>query len=310
MPKALELSGKRFGKLVALKRDGHIGTCVAWLCKCDCGNEVRVRTSSLMNGRTTKCPNCSNNQLIDLTGQRFGRLTVLSFVGTVGHNSFWHCVCDCGNESDVSSHKLRTGHTTSCGCLHKEMLAERSTSHGLSKERLYKVYASMKSRCFNPNEAEYHRYGGRNITVCDEWVNSYEAFHNWAIESGYDENADMYECTLDRIDNDKDYSPDNCRWISIRQQNRTRVEVEMTDLKGATKRFWSMTHAESVTGHDRHDISRACNSGAAMSDGSVWRRCSTLKLLDDPLLYKDGFTVSAERRISAAQEEHEQMALF
>jgi len=230
-------------------------------------------------------------KLIDLTGRRFGRLTAVSYVGMVGHNSFWRCVCDCGNEANVSSHKLRTGHTRSCGCLHKETLAARNEKHGLSHSRLYTIYASMKSRCYNEREREYDRYGGRGIRVCKEWLESFKEFYNWAVINGYDESAPRGTYTIDRIDNDGDYCPQNCRLISIYQQNRRRIEVEATCEDGTRRRFWSMRSAGSAVGVDRKQISIACSSGTC-AKGMSWRACKTLKLLDNPILYRDGVVVS------------------
>lgn len=229
-------------------------------------------------------------KLIDLTGCRFGRLTVVRHVGMTGHNTFWHCVCDCGNEVDVASHKLRTGHTRSCGCLHNEMLSMRNSKHCLTNSRLYAVYASMKSRCYNERSHEYASYGGRGIRVCEEWRDDFKAFYEWAVSSGYESDVPRGTCTLDRIDNDGDYRPDNCRWINIKQQNRRRKEVEATYADGTTKRFWSVRAAGEATGTDRKKISSACVSGDILN-GASWRACKTLKLLDDPTLYTLGVVV-------------------
>lgn len=155
----------------------------------------------------------------DLTGQRFGRLTVIRREGSDKRgNAVWLCRCDCGNETVVDGWSLRCGNTKSCICLKYEVVKEQFTVHGQSLSRLHGVWKGMKERCSNPKHNRYHRYGGRGITVCDEWRNSFQAFYDWAIVNGYDENAPRGQCTIDRIDNDKGYNPDNCRWVDAKTQ--------------------------------------------------------------------------------------------
>lgn len=159
----------------------------------------------------------------DLTGQRFGRLFVIEREGSDNQKRVtWRCRCACGRETVVASSYLLSGNTKSCGCLRNEVLIKCSTKHGKRHTRLYDVWRNMKGRCYNPKNRKYDRYGGRGITICDEWKNDFQTFYEWAMANGYDENALFGECTLDRIDNQKGYSPDNCRWVGIKTQNNNR----------------------------------------------------------------------------------------
>ena len=150
----------------------------------------------------------------DLTGKKFGKLTVIKFHHT-NHNKYWLCKCECGNETIVRGSSLTNGGTTSCGCGKQQL-------NGASKERLYSVYNSMIQRCENPKSNRYNNYGGRGIKVCDEWKNNYFAFRKWAYENGYNENATYGKCTIDRIDVNGNYEPDNCRFVDMKTQAHNR----------------------------------------------------------------------------------------
>lgn len=153
-------------------------------------------------------------KVVDLTGQRFGRLRVLGQDGytRVSRNAVWVCQCDCGNTARVDSGMLRHGDTASCGCYRKEVIAERNRRHGMRRNRVYTTWVGMRQRCGNPNAHAYENYGGRGITVCERWRN----FQNFY--------ADMGErppgLTLDRIDNDGNYEPGNCRWATRQVQSQ------------------------------------------------------------------------------------------
>ena len=164
--------------------------------------------------------------MIDLVGEKYGRLTVVEFDRLQNHKTYWKCVCDCGLTVIATGNNLRSGNTQSCGCLHREKVADigrRNAGHGEShnnRTRLYTIWCGMRQRCNNPNRAAYKLYGGKGVKLCDEW-NDYSKFREWAYANGCEEpkpgqsKGDMM--SIDRVDPDKAYSPDNCRWVSLRQ---------------------------------------------------------------------------------------------
>jgi hypothetical protein len=163
---------------------------------------------------------------IDLVGKRVGRLVVLEKVEEkrINNSSIWLCKCDCGTIREYQTRALTSKqHYKSCGCLIPERAKEASTTHGMCKTRLHKIWTNMKQRCSNPNSDSYHLYGERGIKVCDEWL-TFEPFKEWSLENGYKSNL-----TLDRIDNNGNYNPSNCRWTThSRQMRNTRRSVYLT----------------------------------------------------------------------------------
>lgn len=179
-------------------------------------------------------------KLIDLTGKKFGSLTVIERVQNKNNRVYWLCRCDCGNEKIIASDSLRQGLTLSCGCLHKKIVAKTCKNnflkHGLAKTRINNIYHNMKRRCLDKTNKNY---GKRGIQVCEEW-SKFENFYNWAINNGYQD-----DLTIDRIDNNGNYEPSNCRWVNYKKQanntrkncnitynNKTHTLIEWAELKG------------------------------------------------------------------------------
>lgn len=169
---------------------------------------------------------------IDITGQRFGRLTVLRFdkIDKRGEK-FWLCQCDCGNVTSVSSSKLRSGYTKSCGCLQQEHRKKGfNRRHGMTNTKLYVIWQNMKHRCNDPNNIMFQHYGGRGITVCQEWLSGFEQFLKWAEAAGYHEGL-----SLERINVNGNYEPNNCKWITQTQQYLNRTDSHYLTAFGKTQ---------------------------------------------------------------------------
>lgn len=156
-------------------------------------------------------------KLIDLTGQRFGRLLVLNKSLEKRNRVFWDCICDCGAKKAVSGKLLRNGESKSCGCLFKES----KITHGLSKCKIYEVWSGMINRCEWQGNSRFHRYGGRGINICSEWRTNFENFYTWAVNNKFREGLQ-----LDRKDNDGNYEPSNCRFVTakVNAKNRSRIK--------------------------------------------------------------------------------------
>lgn len=166
----------------------------------------------------------------DMTGERFGRLTVTTYAGKApnGH-TLWECKCSCGAFVTVSRSNLISGRQVSCGCKRREQAGMINQTHGGRNSRLYSIWCNMITRTTNPKGTAYHRYGGRGVKMCEEWRNNFEAFRDWALANGYTE-----ELTIDRIDNDGGYEPDNCRWVPWSEQFNHRSNTKLITYHGET----------------------------------------------------------------------------
>lgn len=169
------------------------------------------------------------SKAIDLTGQRIGKLVVLGRTERRGGRVAWLCRCDCGNETVAITTSLATGRKKSCGCLQKERVSETFKKHGQYKTRLYKIWSNMLQRCGNPKNDSYSTYGAKSITVCDEWKD-FDSFYAWAISNGYADNL-----SIDRIENGKGYSPENCRWATPQEQTDNRQCCRYVSHNGKTQ---------------------------------------------------------------------------
>lgn len=174
---------------------------------------------------------------LELLGKRYGRLIVIEQLPNKNGNTWWLCKCDCGNEKAVQGTRLVNGHTRSCGCLVTDVTVARNKQgfkYGIRGNRIYRIYWGMRTRCYNTTDHNYKRYGGRGIKICDEWLNSFEAFRDWSLANGYRD-----DLSIDRINNDGDYEPSNCRWATNEQQQANKTHpgsnhkpVRQLDLDG------------------------------------------------------------------------------
>ncbi|MBS4171915.1 hypothetical protein [Bacillus sp. FJAT-49736] len=166
----------------------------------------------------------------DLTGQKFGRLTVVRRDTSSNKTFLWVCKCECGNVKTVRSFDLRDGKVKSCGCLHAEKVRTNTRTHGKRNTLIYHIWCSIKGRCFRTTCKDFPNYGGRGITMCDSWRNDFMSFYEWSMSNGYKEGL-----SIDRINNDGNYEPSNCRWVTQAKQSRNKSNNRFITIDGMTK---------------------------------------------------------------------------
>lgn len=211
-----------------------------------------------------------NKREYNLAGKKYGRLTVIQLSHIEKHHKVWLCQCECGNNTLARTGNLNSGSVQSCGCLMKDNMRKVATTHSLSRSRIYRIYINMKMRCSKPTEIQFHNYGGRGIKVCEEWKEDFMSFYKWAMANGYNK-----KLTLDRIDNDGNYEPSNCRWATYEEQCRNKGNNRLISINGVEK---SLIEWSEMSGIGRATIAKRINVG--------WDEKDWLKPVNSAKLYK------------------------
>lgn len=238
----MDYSGQIFGNIKVLKRaDGDLDRCRKSLKEtgrttdpkytCECLLCGKIFDRNMYAVKKNKFKNCGCQSLqYDLTNKKFGKLTAIKPIGMNKHSEMnWECVCDCGNKYISTSYGLRKGYSTQCKQCSNKQLSRKKTKYIVYSKRLKECYVNMKTRCTNKKQDPFNRYVNRGIDLCEEWKNDYSKFQTWALNSGYNENL-----TLDRIDNNKGYSPDNCRWVTRKEQANNRRTSLFLNYQGTS----------------------------------------------------------------------------
>lgn len=234
--------GKTFGLLTIIEELGGKRGAEKVKCRCICGNEIVILYRKLIVNSINSCgctsyeeakklgiKNKHKKRRVDIIGERFGNLLVIEEVEERNGKRMLRCLCDCGEETIVEFGNLRNHLTLSCGC-------KRGKQNGKSTTRLYKIWSGMRSRCYRETCGSYYNYGGRGITICEEWKENFSAFEEWAKVNGYADNL-----TIERIDVNGNYCPENCTWVTWQEQcNNKRNNIKLT-YKGQTHnlRTWA-----------------------------------------------------------------------
>lgn len=247
----IDLSGKTFGEWRVIERSKNRGKTVMWRCECSCGTIRDVSGSGLKNGTSKCCGRCKENALY---GKKFGRLTALAPTDkrAACKSVIWRCECECGAIKEYPITWLLRGKVVSCGCRKAENLwAKNKPVHGKSGTPIYGVYRAMLNRCYYVKDVAYKNYGGRGIAVCDEWKKSFVNFYGWAIANGYSK-----ELTIDRIDNNGNYEPSNCRWVTYKEQANNTRKNRFIEYNGTTL---TLSQWSEKTGISQSAIERRIN---------------------------------------------------
>jgi hypothetical protein len=225
------LIGQRHGKLVGIKPGGVVGGKTSIVCLCDCGTEKAVVAGKFRSGVLRSC-GCARHSIkvSDMLGKKFGLLTVIAREGSrkagSGVTAMWRCRCNCGAELVRSGGAIRQGGGgNSCGCT----AGDKHRRHGMKETKVYRAWQNMKKRCFSKTSPDYHRYGGRGITVCERWRDSFE---NFLADMGQPPSPAH---TLDRKENNGNYEPSNCRWVVRKIQNRNKRTTRLLTYGGKTQ---------------------------------------------------------------------------
>lgn len=243
-----DITGQVFGRLTAMyPRTDIKSECRGkiWHCKCSCGKEADVLGHSLLTGRTRSC-GCLLHK--DLKGKRFGKLVAIEKTDLrCFNNVIWLCKCDCGNYKQVPSANLLNGTTRSCGCLYRTNVWDKNKKyHTPESKHLIHVFRAIRYRCCNSNCPFYQDYGGRGITICNEWFFNPSAFIAWSRENGYEKGL-----SIDRIDNDGPYAPWNCRWTTMKVQGNNRRSCRHFTYNGETH---TLSEWADIIGVDANDL--------------------------------------------------------
>lgn len=222
------------------------------------------------------------NGFIDMTGVDFNGCRVVRLAESNGKKARWECICFCGKPFEVLGTSIRNNNTKSCGCLRSKKGKEINTTHGGSNTRLYHIWNNMKSRCLNPNNEAYNRYGGRGIKIQQSWIDNFSEFRKWSLNNGYSD-----ELTIDRIDNDGNYEEGNCKWSNYYEQGRNKRNNAMSYYKGKMR---SRAEISELTG---------------LSYGTIRRREQSGIDFDKPLrIHKDGKYLYPESESSDNDSNH------